>query len=211
MLFASTHLPDYVDNAGQMARRLVVVQFRRRVDRRDTTLTSRILATEMPAIILRALRAYLATTRLHPSEDFWEWCPPELKTAQQELACAASFVRRFLALDEDSEEALIDDYGNRTYTRPADGFHTSLRALKEAYSVFMRRHHREAIKDEAMDKLALQLAGWTVEDDVNLCKACSMHAQHPLKCCDHYDSCKRSKLTAVKGLRLIRTMDEIEL
>ncbi len=63
MLFASNGLPDYAGSDGQMHRRLVPFAFDLVVESPDPTLLSRILATELPAIVSKAMDAYLAAAR----------------------------------------------------------------------------------------------------------------------------------------------------
>ncbi len=77
---------------------------------------------------------YLAAVRDHRQENFWSFCAPELSASKTALSNATSFVRRFLALDEGSEEASTDDHGSKTYTERTDGYWTSVQALKEAWT-----------------------------------------------------------------------------
>ena len=60
MLFASNGLPDFAGSS----RRLVPFAFDKQVSSEDPTLLRRILAAELPAIISKALDAYLATFSL---------------------------------------------------------------------------------------------------------------------------------------------------
>lgn len=78
MLFASNGLPDYAASS----RRLVPFAFDERVSSPDPLLLRRILATELPAIVAKALEAYLSAAREN-TDGFWGWCPAELGAAAQ--------------------------------------------------------------------------------------------------------------------------------
>jgi hypothetical protein len=101
MLFASNQLPDYADANGQIVRRLVPFIFERGVVRPDMTLCARIVDTELPGVLRKALDTYLDAVKFHGPSGFCEWCPGELKAAQKEVGVATSYVRRFLALGPD--------------------------------------------------------------------------------------------------------------
>jgi hypothetical protein len=118
-----------------------------------------------------------------------------------------SYVRRFLALGPDDEEA-DDGFGTRVYTRSDPNVCTSVTALRAAYSAFVRKHHPEARALEVVDRATLELMGFEL-GDMNVCKACLMHAAPPApRCCARYSRNNRKKLLAVVGLALVRELPE---
>ena len=213
-LFASNQLPDYADSAGQIVRRIVPLQFRKPVPEPDPTLLQRILETELPALVSRAMDAYLAAAREHGRTGFWRWCPAELLAAQKEVGIATSYVKRFLSLGPDDEQA-VSRGGEVVHLMKADGVITAVRAISAAYAQFMRDHYDGVRSSESINRQALELAGYTVKDEQNVCRTCSRmftrgheHPSQRRHCCDKYDSGTRNNLIAVVGYSLERTPAE---
>jgi hypothetical protein len=201
LVFCSNHMPDYADNAGQVVRRLVVFQTRNVVAEPDTGLLDRIRATELPAFLAKALRAYHAALDEHGTDPFWKWCPEELRAAQRRLGAETSLVRRFMALGPGDPEAVVD--GREVYVRRGDdGRSTALTVVAAAYKAFVDTHYHAVKSPERMDKDSLAVAGFVVDKDVNTCKACGKSGGR--QCCEVYDRAFRSKIPAVRGVEVVR-------
>ena len=215
LLFASNQLPDYADNNGQVVRRLVPFKFCKPVTDPDPTLLQCILQSELPAILSKAMEAYLDAARQHGKMGFWRWCPSELLAAQKEVGIATSYVRRFLSLGPDDDEAK-DENGVHVYTKEGGskaagrlaglpGISTSISALKAAFNSFVKRHHHGGTRvAEVLDRATLELLGYGISEK-NICKACSMHNGNETEvCCPRYSRDNRKKLICAVGLALVR-------
>ena len=174
------------------------------------SLLQRILETELPALVSRAMEAYLAAAREHGRAGFWKWCPDELLAAQKDVGIATSYVKRFLALGPDDEQAVTKG-GEVVYLKKAEGVVTAVKAISAAYAQFMRDHYEGVRSSESIDRQALELAGYVVEEKQQVCCTCSrmFHRghQHPSRrrhCCDQYDSDTRKRLHVVVGYSLER-------
>ena len=200
LLFASNDLPDYADSNGQIVRRLVPFMFDKQVSSPDPTLLQRILATELPAIVSKAMDAYLAAAREHPSTSFWGWCPAELRVAQKEVGIATSYVRRFLAIGPDDDEAVMSKDGDRVYIRHDANVSTPIRTLKDAFTAFMTVHYKDVRTKETINTGTMKKNGYKV-DERNVCWRCNRHVT-PADCCDAKTSTDRSKLICAVGLSL---------
>lgn len=191
--FASNYMPDYCDNAGQMVRRIVPIWFRNFIANPDPTLLDRILKTELPALIARFAKSYLAAALEHKSVDFWKWCPETLRSAQKEIGVATSYVRRFLALTD-----LDDD--TEIYTKRVPEIDTSILTLQAAFCEYMRFAHPGIKTDEKINKATLQALAYEIKPQVQVCVRCGRHAK---KCCSSYSSKDRVKRDVVIGLTII--------
>ena len=211
-LFASNQLPDYADSNGQIVRRLVTFMFRVPVDSDDSDplLKTRIVATEIPALVHRLMKAYVDAVNTHRSQEFWRWCPKDMLAAQKEVGVVTSYVRRFLALGPTDEESRVADEAGiltnvHVYTRREDGVYTSLAAIKSAFQAFMKAHHGTKKTIEVMDKATMELAGFPVEPKKNTCKACNRAVVGGNgRCCPGYSSVSRNQGIAVYGIVLVR-------
>ncbi len=203
LLFASNWFPGWRDSSGQVSRRIVPFQFNTVVREPDGSLLARIKAQELPALAVKAVRAYLNAVRAH-ANVFWTWCPAPLRGAQQALAASGSVARQFLTL------ATLDDDERDTglqfrYLKRADGWAVSVAAVKKAYDAFAMALPSEArVVKDAMDDAALTRAGFELQSGVNCCHACG-HKRPPggaERCCAAFAADKRQKKRAVVGTRL---------
>jgi hypothetical protein len=146
--------------------------------------------------------AYLEAVRDHHGEAFWAWCPEELRASQREMAAKTSYVKRFLALDEDAEGA-DTGFGERVFTRPAlEGTGTALRALRAAYARYMAQHHSRVRSEEVVDRVTMGACGFNVRE-VNVCKACNRYDE-AARCCAEYQRTERKKGLVAMGVWLVR-------
>jgi hypothetical protein len=80
----------------------------------------------------------------------------------------------------------------------------SLKALTATYNRYVEDCKSSALtKPRAvLNEDALTSMGLDVHAKMNICVACDHKATRPHRCCDAYDANRRTKLKAVKGLRL---------
>ena len=174
------------------------------------SLLQRILEGELPALVSRAMDAYLAAAREHGRTGFWRWCPAELLAAQKEAGIAMSYVRRFLALGPEDEQAVTKG-GEVVHLMKAEGVITAVRAISTAFTQFMRDHYEGVRTSESICRESLELAGYVVEEKQQVCSTClrmfvrgHKHPSRRRHCCDKYDSTTRSRLLVVAGYSLER-------
>lgn len=102
-LMAGNELPSFSDNAGSIARRIVVFRFDKKVSRGDTKLEEK-LKNEMAAILIKCNKAYLKASAEFGHRDVWEVIPKEFVESRDRsmamLSLLDSFVRQsFVILD----------------------------------------------------------------------------------------------------------------
>lgn len=102
-LMAGNELPSFSDNAGSIARRLIVFRFDKKVQRGDTKLEEK-LREEMAAILIKCNKAYTKAAREHGHRNVWDVLPAEFIESRDRsmatLSLLDSFVRQsFVILD----------------------------------------------------------------------------------------------------------------
>ena len=201
VVMASNFVFDYDNSRGQTARRLVMYWFKRPVADPDPTLLGK-LKGELPAIVGRVLRAYIAAVADHGSEGFWKWCPEELRQAQKRMSASMSAVSRFFSLGPDDDAA--------AYLVRNESAHVSLKALTAAYNDYVGelRTLDPAFKTrEVMNDEAVTMAGFEVEDKIKTCMACGNKfgkAAGSRRCCPRFNRDRRTSARAVRGLEIVR-------
>jgi len=102
LVLAGNNPPSYEDESGSIARRLLVVRFKKPLAAgdKDPHLAAKI-ATEIPFIIQKVARAYkeqldLKTTR----KDIWDLVPEYFRESQAELKAATNALEAFLQSDQ---------------------------------------------------------------------------------------------------------------
>lgn len=104
-LMAGNELPSFSDNAGSIARRLIVFRFDKKVQRGDTKLEEK-LKDEMARILIKSNKAYLKASRQHGHRNVWDVIPKEFVESRDRsmatLSLLDSFARQsFVILDPD--------------------------------------------------------------------------------------------------------------
>lgn len=102
---AGNELPDYKDASGSILRRLLVFDFPKQVKDHDADphLTNK-LAKEIPAILLKCVRAYVEYGQKYADRDAWAVVPAYFKKIQKQVAMVTSSLTNFLessAVDRD--------------------------------------------------------------------------------------------------------------
>jgi hypothetical protein len=94
---AGNELPDYKDASGSILRRLLVFNFPKQVKDNDTDpqLDDK-LERELPAILLKCVRAYLDYGQKYANRDAWAVVPKYFKEIQKQVAMVTSSLTNFL-------------------------------------------------------------------------------------------------------------------
>jgi phage/plasmid-associated DNA primase len=202
LIMASNHMPDYLDSAGQISRRIVAFSFRGEVRSPDTTLLDRMLRSELPAIMRKVLDAYLEASREHGGEGFVVWCPAELRESRRAVQLETDYVRRFLAAGPEENEIYVVQRSGRT---------TTLTEFKEAFGKYMRYKHRGVSwKFDDEDRKPFVELGYEVKK-VPMCKSCGGKAQgggEGRRCCANYGMANRVNLVSIVGMEVVYRGDE---
>jgi hypothetical protein len=198
MIMASNMMPDYKDTNGQISRRIAAFMFEKPVRPRDPTLPGRI-EKEQPAIIARAVRAYLTAVDQRGGEDFWDWCPDELRRSQLEVAKATNYVQQFIHLDPE------DNNTHAPLLERSEKHGVALAAVQSAFDAYMHAAHPGVRHTDKVNRDTLTRMGFELTKDKNdqlmVCKVC-LHSGGK-GCCPRYNHDNRKKAVVVKGFRLV--------
>lgn len=94
-ILAGNEVPTWCDNAGSIARRIVLFDFERKVTHGDMELGKK-LESEMPAILKKCASAYLEAARKCGNQNVWNYLPAYFKNLQSEMAAATNSLENFL-------------------------------------------------------------------------------------------------------------------
>lgn len=94
-VMAGNECPDFIDNAGSIQRRLVTLRFTKKVHKGDLLLGKKI-QHEMPALIQKCNKLYLAMAAKHGRDSIWTILPSYFADTQRELAKATNPLIHFL-------------------------------------------------------------------------------------------------------------------
>ena len=211
LIMASNHFPDYVNTGGNVGRRLAVFYFERPVGNPDEGLLSNILASELPNIIARCLRAYdgLRHRVRAAGGGFWKSVPREMLSWQSRLASATNKLHAFIAMDE--EERVTHEGANNNTTSGTSGGRRMFRLqlvsddqvtcvddFKSAYREVMNAE----LKD--IDGSVLAAFGFRVSQAYeNVCRSCRQLARaRESRCCDAYNNSNRVRKRVIHGMQL---------
>jgi hypothetical protein len=92
---AGNETPNFTDNAGSMARRIIVFLFGNKIKKGDTKLGHKI-QKEIAYIIQACNRGYLATIEEHGKSGIWEILPEYFKETQESMAENTNGLTHFL-------------------------------------------------------------------------------------------------------------------
>ena len=198
-ILASNYLPDYVNTGNNVGRRLVTFQFSSRpVATPREGLEDEIVATELPAVVCRALRAYHALRERVAAMGggFSRAMPATMLGWKSELAGATNALHRFLSMQDDERGCTI---------RRCEGHVTWMEDLEAAFRSVMAGER--FVKDAAV----LHQFGFRVAKDENVCRGCKQLAKsRGGKCCELYSQRNRTKRTVVVDMLLSDEPPEID-
>jgi hypothetical protein len=191
LIIAGNRFPEYNDRNGCIVRRFPLFPFRNLVTSRDTTLQDRIVAIELPQIILRCIRRYHEFRLQVGSQDFWKFVPPIITEGREEIRNNTDELSNFLS------------NGSSYYQiakRP--GRSTMLKELASAFSNYMQFERKKRGVVMGSDLYPIKAAGFKIKVS-NACKVCGSEKVNRATCGEHYDRQNRRRLTFVVDMEII--------
>ena len=95
-ILGGNEVPNWRDNSGSVLRRLLPWNFAKQVKDADPLLDDK-LDKELPAILLKCIKAYLDYSQKYRNKDIWNVVPQYFKEIQKQVAMVASTLHNFLA------------------------------------------------------------------------------------------------------------------
>lgn len=190
-ILASNHLPDYVNTGNNVGRRLVTFRFDNPTTNTDEGLLGRILESELPAVVRRALSAYHELrAKAAAAGGFWRAAPETVLKWQSKLAEATNKLYAFLSSEDAKRGCKVEC---------VTGAVTPLIDLEEAFT-------RATGGALAIDVAVLAQFGFSLSlTKVNICKTCKKVAKggrEGVRCCAGYAQGNRDKKTVVYNMAL---------
>lgn len=179
LIMAGNHMPDYVNTGNNIGRRIVSIRFDNPVANPQTDLEKRILASELPNIVCRALAAYTSyIDRVAAGGGgLWKHVPQIVRDWQGWLSASTNKLAEFFAMDDKLRKFSI---------RRVEGATAWLEDVQAAYAASMSLPLKPAVLviDEAVllahgFRLEKGVPGRTLETSLKremMCKSCKGYA-----------------------------------
>jgi hypothetical protein len=98
-ILGGNEIPNWKDNSGSVLRRILPWNFSKQVMAADPHLDEK-LDHELPAILLKCVRAYLDYAQKYSDQDIWNVVPTYFKTIQTQVAMITNSLQNFLASEK---------------------------------------------------------------------------------------------------------------
>jgi hypothetical protein len=98
-ILGGNEVPNWKDNSGSVLRRLLPWNFAKQVEKADPHLDTK-LDQEIPAILLKCVRAYLDYAQKYSDQDIWNVVPKYFKTIQNQVAMVTNTLQNFLSSEK---------------------------------------------------------------------------------------------------------------
>ena len=100
-MLAGNEIPAWIDNAGSMARRVVVWKFNKKVDtdHKNARMMQQ-LRQELPALLKKCNVAYLSAVAEYGDDDVWKHLPAYFQDTQREMQQTCNSLHAFLVCDK---------------------------------------------------------------------------------------------------------------
>lgn len=131
LIWAGNFFLSYPDSSGAIARRVVCFVFKKLVEDRDTTLKTRLVATELVPLIFRFLLRYKAMRDMVGQKDFWKQMPKTLLDMNETAKTNGNTLADFL--DNGSSHHLVER---------EEGAFTLHKDLNDTYHNYMKFQHK---------------------------------------------------------------------
>jgi hypothetical protein len=191
-LCSNIHL-SYNDIQGSISRRLAIFKFDKYVPRKDITLETKIINTELPKILAKCLLAYQLVVQNIGSGLFWDTCPEYFHENTREMNEQTDYIYMFLTLPPGDNV-----YDNKdVYFMNVPGAIMLLQDFKNRFLNYMRFRHPNVKYRWTSDYSTFNRLGYNVKI-MHICKACGSHATS--KCCYRYSIANRSKRYVIENL-----------
>ncbi len=94
-ILGGNEVPGWRDNSGSILRRVLTLDFTKKVKEADPTLDQK-LEKELPVILQKCVRAYLEVAQKYKDETIWSIVPSYFERVKQQLESACSPLLSFL-------------------------------------------------------------------------------------------------------------------
>lgn len=94
-ILGGNEVPGWRDNSGSILRRVLTLDFTKKVKEADPTLDQK-LEKELPIILQKCVRAYLEIAQRYRDETIWSIVPPYFERVKQQIESACSPLLSFL-------------------------------------------------------------------------------------------------------------------
>lgn len=193
MFLCSNIYLSYNDSQGSISRRLAIFKFNKYVPRKDISLDTRIIETELPKIVAKCLRAYQLLVEHIGNRSFWDVCPNYFHENIQEMSEQTDYIYMFLTLPPGNNV-----YGDKdVYFMKQQGAAMLLQDFKNKFMNYMRFKHPNVKYRWTSDYNSFNRLGYSIVHQ-HICKSCGSHAT--AGCCSNYSIANRSKRYVIENL-----------
>jgi hypothetical protein len=98
-ILGGNEVPNWKDNSGSVLRRLLAFNFGKQVKDADPHLDDK-LDVELPAILLKCVKAYLDFAQKYSDQNIWNVVPKYFKGVQTQVAMVTNSLQNFLASEK---------------------------------------------------------------------------------------------------------------
>lgn len=98
-ILGGNEVPNWKDNSGSVLRRMLPWNFAKQVQEADPHLDEK-LDRELPAILLKCIRAYLDYSQKYSDQDIWNVVPAYFKKIQNQVAMVTNSLQNFLSSEK---------------------------------------------------------------------------------------------------------------
>ena len=191
-LCSNVHL-SYKNDQGSITRRLAIFKFDKHVLQKDTTLETRIIKSELPALVAKCLLAYKSMIERIGAESFWESCPEYFHENVREMSEETDYIYMFLTLPPGD-----NIYGNKDmYFKREEGSVMLLQDFKRKFLNYMRYRHPGVKYRWNSDYDSFERLGYRI-DYINVCKGCGSRSK--TGCCSEYNTANRSRRYVIENI-----------
>ena len=92
-------IPNWKDNSGSVLRRMLPWNFSKQVQEADPHMDDK-LDKELPAILLKCVKAYLEYSQKYSDQDIWNVVPEYFKIVQNQVAMVTNSLQNFLSSEK---------------------------------------------------------------------------------------------------------------
>lgn len=182
----SNYLPNYTDKAGEVIRRLMILNFENSIDKSvmDTNLEYDIKQYEYPTFLHRCRSKYIELSQKYKGKGI-------------ESFCAQSFIDNRMLLREETNISYMFAKDKLHYVKDAQLTVKQLNTLLKDYL-------KEKYDTKHIPKEKININNIILTDEryiyktINICKSCKKH--HIKGCCANYDRNNRTKKSFIENI-----------
>ncbi len=98
-ILGGNEIPNWKDNSGSVLRRMLPWNFSKQVQEADPHMDDK-LDKELPAILLKCVKAYLEYSQKYSDQDIWNVVPEYFKIVQNQVAMVTNSLQNFLSSEK---------------------------------------------------------------------------------------------------------------